>query len=141
MKKIQTSIKPSASETTVIVYWLLFIVYCQLSVVFSACSQIDDNRDAGGATIITTGDLLPAFTLFGSDGKQVTSASLNGRVFILNFFDTRCPDCQQEFSVLQEIHDHYTTTVPILNVPRSQSRDEVAAYWNEAVPPDRKSVV
>ncbi|MBR1448584.1 MAG: TlpA family protein disulfide reductase [Prevotella sp.] len=108
------------------------ILLCLLSA-FSACSQIDDNADGNNkAAIITEGDLLPAFTLSGSDGSQVTSASLNGRVFILNFFDTRCPDCQQEFRVLQQIYDHYATTVPILNVPRSQSRDEVAAYWKEA---------
>jgi thiol-disulfide isomerase/thioredoxin len=56
---------------------------------------------------------------------------LDGRVYILSFFDTRCPDCVEEIQVLQRIYDKYHAVVPVLNVPRSQTKEDVQAYWDE----------
>lgn len=96
----------------------------------AACTSEDtDSQEA--TTKVREGDDIPTFTLYGSDGKEISSSSLSGRVYILSFFDTSCPDCQQELQVLQRIYDEFNTVVPVLNVPRSQTKDEVQAYWDK----------
>ena len=82
-------------------------------------------------TIIKVGMAAPTFELKGLDDSKVTSESLKGKVYILNFFDTTCPDCRKEFPVLQQIYDNYGDKVPVLNVPRSQGVEDAEAYWKE----------
>lgn len=101
-----------------------------LVAVLTACVT-EDEEDNGATAIVNVGDNVPDFTLYGSDGLEVISSSLKGQPYILNFFDTRCKDCQQLFPVLQRIYDKYQGKVPILNVPRSQSEEEVKAYWDQ----------
>lgn len=89
-------------------------------------SDKDDNT-----AIIKVGMAAPTFELKGVDGSKVTSESLKGKVYILNFFDTTCPDCRKEFPVLQQIYENYGDIVPVLNVPRSQGVEDAEAYWRE----------
>ena len=97
-------------------------------VTMAAC--IDDHDEGGsGTSLVKVGDLVPSFSLSSSDGHEISTTSLEGKAYILNFFDTRCPDCQQEFQILQRIHNKYHETVPILNVPRSETKEEVQSYW------------
>ena len=96
----------------------------------TAC--VTEGEEPNEATaIVNVGDNVPEFTLHGSDGSDVMSSSLNGQPYILNFFDTRCKDCRQLFPVLQQIYDKYQGKVPVLNVPRSQTEEEVKPYWDE----------
>ncbi|MBR0046101.1 MAG: TlpA family protein disulfide reductase [Bacteroidaceae bacterium] len=95
-------------------------------------SCINDNEEYGDATMLVhVGDAVPDFVVTSSEGEEVTSKTLAGQVYILNFFDTRCPDCQQEFQVLQRIYDKYHEQVPILNVPRSETMENIQAYWEK----------
>ena len=111
-------------------YALLHLLLLLCVVMLSAC--INESTDSPESTTkVKEGDDIPAFTLFSSDGQEVSSASLKGQVYILSFFDTGCPDCQQELKVLQRIYDKYHTVVPVLNVPRSQTKDEVQTYWEK----------
>lgn len=93
-------------------------------------SCVDDREDEA-VMKVKVGDRIPSFVLEDSKGKALASSSLDGRVFILNFIDTACPDCQRELQVLQRIYDKYYDKVPILNVPRSQKKEELQAYWEE----------
>jgi peroxiredoxin len=97
----------------------------------TAC-QNDDDQDYGLVNKVNVGDSVPDFSLTDSDGGIISSSSLGGRIYMLNFFDTTCPDCQKEFPVLQRIYDKYKASVMVFNVPRSQSLDEVRHYWNQA---------
>ena len=76
--------------------------------------------------------IVPEFMLIGANGETISSSSLGGQVYLLNFFDTTCPDCQKELPVLQRIYEKYKTSVTLLNVPRSQTREEVNLYWDKA---------
>ncbi len=100
-----------------------------LSVMLTAC-QLDDG-DSSQSTIVNVGDEVPAFSLTGKSGEVLSSASLSGQIYLLSFFDTGCRDCQQEFPVLQQIYEKYKGVVSVMNVPRSQTLDEVEAYWSE----------
>lgn len=92
----------------------------------------DDAPDSRQAAVVTVGDRVPQFVLYGADGSSFSSQSLNGQTYILNFFDTGCPDCREELQVLQRIYDKYQASVPVFNVPRSQSRQQVQDYWDKA---------
>ncbi len=41
------------------------------------------------------------------DGKVLKSASLKGRVILLDFFQTWCPDCQEAVPELERLHKKY----------------------------------
>lgn len=99
----------------------------------TACSKDDEtysDKDDDTA-LIKVGMAAPSFELKAMDGSVVTSESLKGKVYILNFFDTTCPDCRNEFPVLQQIYDEYGETVPLFNVPRSQAVEDADAYCKE----------
>lgn len=101
------------------------------TLLLTACSE---ERETGSdpTNQVNVGDPVPALSLTRSDGQAVTSATLDGQVYILNFFDTGCPDCQRELRVLQQVYDKYHERVPVLNVPRSQTKEQVQAYWEKA---------
>lgn len=111
--------------------------YCvRLTLIFFAaflvgCVNDDTEGDKNVNNYVSEGDEVPAFVLTSNEGTTLASSSLSGKVYILNFFDTSCPDCQQELKVLQKIYEKYGETVPVLNVPRSQKPEEVTAYWQQ----------
>ena len=117
---------PFRNDYAVLVLWLF-----SLTAMLTSCIN-DDEDDNVQTALVNVGDKVPDFTLTGSDGSVYTSASLIGQVYILSFFDTGCPDCQEEFQVLQRIYDQYSPDVPVLNVPRSQTAEQVQAYWTSA---------
>ncbi|HVS48243.1 MAG TPA: redoxin family protein [Candidatus Dormibacteraeota bacterium] len=47
------------------------------------------------------GGNAPAFTLTGTDGRQVSLASLVGRPAVINFWASYCPPCRAEMPLLQ----------------------------------------
>lgn len=116
------------SQTYFDILWLAF-----LSVMLTSCLNDNDNKDGGldQTSIVKVGDDMPAFTLTAQSGEVISSSSLSGQIYLLNFFDTRCKDCQQEFPILQQIYEKYRGMVTVFNVPRSQTPQEVEAYWKE----------
>ena len=108
---------------------LLFAVFAL--VLLAACKQEEGGTTAEGREIVKVGQQVPEFTLSDANGNELTSSSLQGKVFLLNFFDTTCPDCQKELPVLQQIYDTYKDEIQVLNVPRSQTLDVAKAYWSQ----------
>jgi len=102
-----------------------------LLLLLPSCVRDDEEADLQ-TTKVNVGDAVPAFVLHGSDGKEILSPSLEGQAYVLNFFDTSCPDCQNVLKVMQQVYDKYHGNVPVLNVPRSQTEDQLKAYWSKA---------
>lgn len=115
-------------------YWSTYFIWLTLPFLMLVLTNCQEEHEdgSGSTTMVNVGDKVPDFSLLGLDGKTISSSSFSGQAYILNFFDTRCPDCQEEMQVLQQIYEKYQTTVPILNVPRSQTQEEVLAYWDKA---------
>ena len=105
---------------------MMLVVFMQTS-----CLN-DDDQNSASVNLVNVGDVVPEFMLIGANGETISSSSLGGQVYLLNFFDTTCPDCQKELPVLQQIYEKYKTSVTLLNVPRSQTREEVSLYWDKA---------
>ena len=49
----------------------------------------------------------PAFSISASDGGQINSAGLRGRVVILSFWATWCPACRRELPELDKLYRRY----------------------------------
>jgi cytochrome oxidase Cu insertion factor (SCO1/SenC/PrrC family) len=49
----------------------------------------------------SAGGKAPAFTLTGTDGRQVSLAGLGGKPAVINFWATYCPPCRAEMPLLQ----------------------------------------
>ena len=120
------------------------LVLCSLVLSLVSCMH-DDIEPADSTMLVKVGDQVPSFILTSSEGNELTSSSLRGHVYILNFFDTGCRDCQKEFPVMQQVYDDFEGKVPILNVPRTQTKEEVSVYWEAAgftmpfyIPQDKK---
>ena len=77
---------------------MMLVVFMQTS-----CLN-DDDQNSASVNLVNVGDVVPEFMLIGANGETISSSSLGGQVYLLNFFDTTCPDCQKELPVLQRIY-------------------------------------
>lgn len=96
----------------------------------SSCIRDDSPSGEEG---IRPGDRLPECTFVLSDNTRVSTSDLQGKVSVLVFFHTSCPDCQQELPVIQRIYDCYRDNplVKIYCISREEPADEVAVYWSD----------
>jgi len=93
----------------------------------------DEPGEADSESGIKAGDPLPEFSISTSDGTPVPSNSLDGKVSVLVFFRTTCPDCRAEFPVIEQLYGkyRYSDKVVILGISVGEPAADIAAYWNE----------
>ncbi len=100
--------------------------------VLCACITEDDSSEEMES--LRPGDELPEFSVALDDGSRVEKSDLRGKVSIMVFFRTTCPDCQREFPVLQRLYDKYGAAENIRFVLISAGEEEasIEAYWAES---------
>lgn len=117
-----------------------------LCCMLSLLSCIRDDSPSGEEGI-RVGDKLPEFAVYLDDGSRLTCSDLSGKVSVLVFFHTGCPDCRQELPVIQKLYDYYRdmSSVNIVCISREEPEAEVGSYWLEngftmpySAQPDRK---
>ena len=79
------------------------------------------------------GDTLPSFRVTMNDGSKISSGNLRGKVSVIVFFHTGCPDCRQELPVIQRIYNLYGSSgdVTVCCISREESASGISAYWQE----------
>lgn len=101
--------------------------------VFFGCLCVSCIRDEvpAGTDIVGPGDGLPDFSVVLNDGSVLSRESLKGKVAVLVFFHTGCPDCQKELPVIQRLYEEYASSseVCICAISREEGEAEVASYW------------
>ena len=88
------------------------ILLCIVLAVFSSC--ITDDDDDRGDFALVAGDALPQFSVEMSDGGMLNTQSFSGKVGVIVFFHTDCPDCQKELPVIQKVYDTYKENPDVL---------------------------
>ena len=88
---------------------------------------------SAGQDVVKPGDVLPDFSVVLNDGSELTREALKGKVAVLAFFHTGCPDCQKELPVIQCVYEDYASSeeVGIYAISREEGEADVAAYWKE----------
>lgn len=101
--------------------------------VFFGCLCVSCIRDEvpAGTDIVGPGDGLPDFSVVLNDGSVLSRESLKGKVAVLVFFYTGCPDCQKELPVIQRLYEECASSaeVCICAISREEGEAEVASYW------------
>ena len=73
---------------------------------------------------VKTGDAAPDFKLTDTAGKEVTLASLKGKVVLLDFWATWCGPCKAAMPSIQKIHEDYKgKDVVVLGVNTWERKD------------------
>ena len=108
-------------------YWLS-IFFVLLGCLLFSCIR---EEVPAGENIVEPGDMLPDFSVVLNDGSELSTQSLKGKVAVLIFFHTECPDCQKELPVIQQLYEEYAANeeVAIYAISREEGEEEVADYW------------
>ena len=108
----------------------LACVFTFMSLILTAC--VYDEEPSGGSLAI--GDRLPFFTIEMSDGSLVTTPSLQGKVSLIMFFNTGCPDCREELPEVQKVWEYFRENPDVVIVPiaREEEEKEIKSYWEES---------
>ena len=103
------------------------LILAALMLAVSACirDKIPEGAELG------PGDRLPEFSVILDDGSVVSTGDLSGKVSVIVFFHTRCPDCQAELPVIQRIHDEFSPEAAVLCISREEDAADIAGYWAE----------
>ena len=107
--------------------------YLSILYILLACSLQGCLSDEPKGTALKPGDSLPFFGVELSDGKIVSNASLVGKVGVIVFFNTDCPDCQKELPVIQKLWDELKDDFQIVIAPiaREENAQHIASYWSK----------
>ena len=94
-------------------------------------SCVNDNEPAGGN--ISLHDKLPQFSVVMNTGETFNTQNLMGKISLIMFFNTNCPDCQKELPVIQELWEIYAEddNVAIIPISREEGEEEILEYWTE----------
>ena len=103
------------------------LIVAALMLAVSACirDKIPEGAELG------PGDRLPEFSVILDDGSVVSTGDLSGKVSVIVFFHTGCPDCQAELPVIQRIHDEFSPEAAVLCISREEDAADIAEYWAE----------
>jgi thiol-disulfide isomerase/thioredoxin len=67
----------------------------------------------------------PVFTARDLDGREVSSASVRGKVLLVNFWATWCPPCRAEIPDLVRLQEKYRDRLQIIGISEDESAPEV----------------
>ena len=108
-----------------------FLIFSFTLSLFNILSQSCVTDDEPGNSGLTVGDSLPSFSVTLNDGTKISDKSLEGKVGVIVFFNTSCPDCQEELPVVQQLWEklHGSSDVEIIAISREEDAGSVSEYW------------
>lgn len=108
---------------------LIYIYALIVSVGLCSCVKESFESDADSGDVVQVGQMLPAFSVTMSDGRQVSNLTLQGRRAAVVFFRTTCSDCQRELPKLQRFYEEMGDEVQFVCISRAESEADVQAFW------------
>ena len=75
---------------------------------------------------------MPPFLLNDLDGHVISTASLQGKVVLLNFWATWCPPCREEIPMMTDLQNRFKDKLQIVGISMDDSSaDEVKQFTEE----------
>ena len=104
------------------------VVVAALAVVLA--TQVGTNPQAEEQTSRLVGQNEPAFTIHTFDGQTISSATLAGKVVLVNFWNSWCIPCQQELPALKSFYAEHTgdPNVVLLGILTNDTVDAARPY-------------
>ena len=89
------------------------------------------NEDDPQGIALSKGDSLPDFSVTLSTGETVSNKTLRGKIPVIVFFNTGCPDCREELPVIQKLWENYQNNpqVAVLAISREEEASSIMSYW------------
>jgi peroxiredoxin len=78
------------------------------------------------------GSPAPSFTLKSIDGKDFALGALGGKIVLLHFWTTWCPECRREMPLLEEFSRARGKDVVILGINLAEKEADVAGYARDS---------
>jgi len=109
--------------------WSLLL--CSLFFIMS-CDKDDPVKEPEVGNI-QIGDALPEFSVTLTDGGVMNKKSLEGKISLILFFSTTCPDCQALFPSIERLYTEYKDNdkFVFLAIGRAQNEDVVSKFMEE----------
>jgi cytochrome c biogenesis protein CcmG, thiol:disulfide interchange protein DsbE len=86
--------------------WIAMIVALVL-VALGIVLAVSHRSEASVPRLVQQHRPAPAFNVKTLDGKTITTASLAGKAYVVNFFNSWCIPCRQEHPALQAFYDEH----------------------------------
>ena len=90
----------------------------------SITAHADSNPDAAKPAVIrfvANPEPAPPLELHALDGQSISSASLTGKIVLLNFWATWCPPCRAEIPGLIELQSRYKDRLQVIGISMDDS--------------------
>lgn len=81
--------------------------------------------------IVQVGDTIPFFEAY-DDVSSFNTDELKGKISVITFFNTSCPDCQRELPQVQAAYENFKedSLVRFIAISREEDFNSVSSYWN-----------
>ncbi len=106
--------------------WFLLLVF--LAPAFISCMKEKEDREE----YVEVGDPLPSFSAVGEDGVYYSS-SAEGKITLICFFITTCPDCHRELPKVQKVWEAFgeDPDFEAVAIGRGHTLGEISDFWEE----------
>src|ERR1700694_3243175 len=86
--------------------WIALMVGAVL-VAFGVVLAVQHRNEPSVPRLVQEHAAVPDFSVTSLDGKKIDAASLRGKTYVVNFFNSWCIPCQQEAPALQAFYDEH----------------------------------
>ena len=102
------------------------ILLSLLSILLLGC--VTENQEEGSVEL-KPGDKLPKFCVVMNDNSVVSNVTLLGRVSLIVFFHTECPDCRDGFPAIQQVFVEFGDKVTFVAIGTGEDSKKLEGYW------------
>lgn len=102
----------------------LTLLFITAALTFVSCKKGEPSEH------LSFGEMMPEFSSYTLGGQNVSSTELGGKMSIVVFFDTRCPDCKSELPEIEDIWKHYVNSINLLCIAREEDAAHIESYWD-----------
>lgn len=114
------------TKRTIASAFMRLTLLISLLFIFGRCIQEDPDVFS-----LKPGDTLPEFSVEDNGGNIVSTATLRGKVCLIAFVNTGCPDCRKELPEIESAYQQFKNNeiVRFIIISRSQGYESLTEYW------------